>query len=440
MKKYCIETFEKHKSDVVGEETLGDPLIEQKHTNKPLSNMPTSNIQHLTSNGAITLIALIITIIVLLILAGVTLSMVMGNSGLFNKANLAKEQTQKSTAEETIKLAVLENKTKEAAGETALTDTELKEEIAGKLKDLGFTVADNNNDVTYYEDKTIKIEDYLKINGSSEDDDTTVEVTALDVQQHPELYYGKEVTNYTSANEQNNWKIFYSDGTHIFLITGDYINPEDSNKLNKSATGIESDGYTVYWTGNSGPEFQTLDSNVLTRFKATEYDLNMSNVCPGSKCVSTLLNPNNWSNYKDSEDKAEYAIGGPTIEMWIDSWNNLYENVDGKLYRKPSTSIDNPGYYIGTSEDPTSLYINPDEIRQRDGFQNRLYFPYTETLNSTNGYFIASPASANSGSLFSVDYYGGIVYYNYGQNSGHEGLRPVVSLKSGKTVRIMKTE
>ena len=45
MKKYCIETFEKHKSDVVGEETLGDPLIEQKHTNKPLSNMPTSNIK-----------------------------------------------------------------------------------------------------------------------------------------------------------------------------------------------------------------------------------------------------------------------------------------------------------------------------------------------------------------------------------------------------------
>ena len=60
-------------------------------------------------NTAITLIALIITIIVLLILAGVTLNMVMGESGIFNKANSAKEQTQKSTAEEIIKLAVLEN-------------------------------------------------------------------------------------------------------------------------------------------------------------------------------------------------------------------------------------------------------------------------------------------------------------------------------------------
>ena len=75
-----------------------------------------SNIQHQNSNlkipisnSAITLIALIITIIVLLILAGVTLSMVMGESGLFGKANKAKEQTQISTAKEIIRMQVLEN-------------------------------------------------------------------------------------------------------------------------------------------------------------------------------------------------------------------------------------------------------------------------------------------------------------------------------------------
>ena len=38
------------------------------------------------SNKAITLVALIITIIVLLILAGVTLNMVLGENGLINKA------------------------------------------------------------------------------------------------------------------------------------------------------------------------------------------------------------------------------------------------------------------------------------------------------------------------------------------------------------------
>ena len=48
------------------------------------------------SNAAITLIALIITIIVLLILAGVTLNMVMGENGLFGKANNAKNKTERN--------------------------------------------------------------------------------------------------------------------------------------------------------------------------------------------------------------------------------------------------------------------------------------------------------------------------------------------------------
>lgn len=49
-----------------------------------------------SSNSAITLIALIITIIVLLILAGVTIHMVVGDSGLFGKANEAKFKTMMS--------------------------------------------------------------------------------------------------------------------------------------------------------------------------------------------------------------------------------------------------------------------------------------------------------------------------------------------------------
>ena len=50
--------------------------------------------QKLKNEKGITLVALVITIIVLLILAGVTLSMVMGDSGIFGKSNSAKEKTQ----------------------------------------------------------------------------------------------------------------------------------------------------------------------------------------------------------------------------------------------------------------------------------------------------------------------------------------------------------
>ena len=77
------------------------------------------------SNFGITLIALIITIIVLLILAGVTLSMVMGESGLFGKANKAKEQTSYANAQEKVRLAVLNSYNSQGD----LDSNELKENI-----------------------------------------------------------------------------------------------------------------------------------------------------------------------------------------------------------------------------------------------------------------------------------------------------------------------
>ncbi len=53
-----------------------------------------------TSNSAITLIALIITIIVLLILAGVTLNMLIGETGIFSKAKWSKFVTEYRAVEE----------------------------------------------------------------------------------------------------------------------------------------------------------------------------------------------------------------------------------------------------------------------------------------------------------------------------------------------------
>ena len=51
-------------------------------------------------NEGITLVALVITIIVLLILAGVTLSMVVGDNGIITKAKEAKQNMSNATAEE----------------------------------------------------------------------------------------------------------------------------------------------------------------------------------------------------------------------------------------------------------------------------------------------------------------------------------------------------
>ncbi|MCI8760230.1 MAG: hypothetical protein HFJ34_03810 [Clostridia bacterium] len=59
------------------------------------------------TNKGITLIALVITIIILLILAGVSIGTLTGENGILNKATKAREETKKESAKEKIELEVL---------------------------------------------------------------------------------------------------------------------------------------------------------------------------------------------------------------------------------------------------------------------------------------------------------------------------------------------
>ena len=169
-----IRTFVKSKSNAVGvgvpkgitdlyshirsnnSEMPDDPNAKNKHINKPMSNdilkdystflkIEKDNktgrrgrrpLQMPKSNFGITLIALIITIIVLLILAGVTLNMVMGENGIFGKANNAKNKTEVAQYEEELRMCVLELQTDAATnGETFNMDT-IKNKFVEKVKEL----------------------------------------------------------------------------------------------------------------------------------------------------------------------------------------------------------------------------------------------------------------------------------------------------------------
>ena len=59
----------------------------------------------------ITLIALVITIIVLLILAGVTITTLTGDNGILKKSNDAKEETRGASVEEAVELWKINKKT-----------------------------------------------------------------------------------------------------------------------------------------------------------------------------------------------------------------------------------------------------------------------------------------------------------------------------------------
>ena len=65
-------------------------------------------IYNLTNRKGITLIALVLTIIILLLLAGISISMIAGQDGILTKATTAKKEMNKSELEEKIGLAVAE--------------------------------------------------------------------------------------------------------------------------------------------------------------------------------------------------------------------------------------------------------------------------------------------------------------------------------------------
>ena len=247
----------------------------------------------------------------------------------------------------------------------------------------------------------------------------------------PYQYYGKTVINYTSLNGQSNWKIFYSNGTNIFLITGDYV---QNSKINKTATKMSTGGtYRAWWELNK-PVMQTVTDETKTLFMATGYTLNSSK--NNSKCVSTFLNTNNWNKFLDNENgtgKAKAAIATPTIEMWVKSWNNLYKNVDGELFCNKTNDY---GYYVGTSSSPITEKIEASVMKAKKGYQNKLYYPYTSNVSDGSDncsfYWLASPSTYGNDYLREVNYGGALGYNTY--RDGKSGLRPVVALNSGITV------
>lgn len=91
----------------------------------------------------ITLIALVVTIIVLLILAGITIAMVVGQNGIFKKAETAQKKTTESQEIEIIKLSMNTIRTNDWENKVVkkqfVTAGELKTEIENK----GYTVEVN---------------------------------------------------------------------------------------------------------------------------------------------------------------------------------------------------------------------------------------------------------------------------------------------------------
>ena len=113
----------------------------------------------------ITLIALVITIIVLLILAGVSIAMLTGDNGILTQARNAKEKTEKASELEGIQLAVIGSETKDNEYLDILDEESFKKELEKHFGSEKLDVVANGdgsfiitiNDRKYYvnDDKTV---------------------------------------------------------------------------------------------------------------------------------------------------------------------------------------------------------------------------------------------------------------------------------------------
>lgn len=107
------------------------------------------------NNKGITLIALVITIIVLLILAGVSIAMLTGQNGILTQANTAKVNTSTAEAEEAIKLGVNEILTNKMdptydGDENVFDKTTLETVIKRNNSNLTAVTATASSDSTYF--------------------------------------------------------------------------------------------------------------------------------------------------------------------------------------------------------------------------------------------------------------------------------------------------
>ena len=84
-------------------------------------------------NRGITLIALVVTILILLILAGISISMLTGQNNILNKAGQAKEETEKGKEKEYIKLATSNAKISENTGMSNTLEQEIQQELDNLL-------------------------------------------------------------------------------------------------------------------------------------------------------------------------------------------------------------------------------------------------------------------------------------------------------------------
>ena len=251
-----------------------------------------------------------------------------------------------------------------------------------------------------------------------------------EIANNAEIYYGREVTNYTdpSGDPDIKWQIYYADkdSNTIYLIADRYARnsyvPQSKGSYSIDKSGNYEIKFSSIYQAYTGSASIT-DARVkkLISWVSSYPSSTNTNI----RSIAYLLDIDLWNTqYKDSTYGA-YAIGGPTIELFCKS----YKDTHPDRYIECANTNSN-GYNVKWSDGTKyDYYVSdlPTRVDYTKIFRNYRLYVIPERSNS-DYYWLASPTAYDDAYLLRVDYYGNVGRnYYYGSN----GVRPLVCLQSG---------
>ena len=224
-----------------------------------------------------------------------------------------------------------------------------------------------------------------------------------------------DTVNYTTTMNGvtlNNWKVFYIDGDYTTLILADYL-PNAAIDTTSSAFSNLSK-YSTYVIYANDNRIQLLD--------AMSTKSNWTSLLTGTINGTPI-------NYAGTTDTNIWAMGSPTLDLYVNSWNTKYPA--DTIYTATTTSAMSDGlngYYVGLTENPGTYYLDYHVMQAKEGYNNTLYYPHQEVFDNCYGYWLASPSAGGVNSAIYVDYDGYVSGNDY--DSNHVAFRPIISLPS----------
>ena len=305
--------------------------------------------KRLKNKKGITLIALVVTIVVLLILAAVSITALVGENGLITRAKLAAEKTNQSVQNDIAAMEELnqqlENLINGEQSDTTTLITQISFEETEITKKVGDTIQltaiiepsnATNKELEWTSDKPdiAKVESNglvtaigpgtAVITAKTKDGSNKTATCTITVESNSTEVFAEDIgkkVNYVAKDYTDlTWRIFYYDETYVYLIsekTVDGSNPVTSCVLSNEISGKYTNGS------------DEIDSNLRFLNQQWYTQLNGSkSTTYNAKAVAYLMDQSVWAGYKDSEEKAAYAIGAPTLELFMNSYNKSEETTN----------------------------------------------------------------------------------------------------------------